>query len=151
MSAWLEYVVENKYLQDTADELGNKDNLHITICYFGRGLSKAQTDHIKLIVNKWVKFFPKRFEIKPWGFEWFRNELVVQKVIVPNRIYDIRRILLTELFFANLKWHNDYDWNPHVTLGKATKLMNLREIDPITVKKVWFHNDYNELDTWSLE
>lgn len=150
--AWLEYVIEDKTLQKTADSLGYDHSLHITICYFGRNLRHETYVTAYQIIGRWVKFFPKRFEVRPLGLLTQFEDVTVQEVTVPERIRDRRRILLTDLYLNGIKYHDDFDWNPHITLGKDDgKILFAPNRDRILIKRIKFHNDFSELDEWSLE
>lgn len=155
--AWLEYCIEDAKLQEIANKLGNEDLLHVTICYFGRNLTENQLPVARLLINRWVKFFPKKFTAGcAYGLSLFNENLAVQRLWMPSRIELQRTLLLNSFYGPNIKWHNDFDWNPHITLGKGDQntflVESFEQPTEVTIDRLWLHHDFGDkLDQWSLE
>lgn len=151
MSTWLEYNFVSPDLQKIADELEWEKPLHMTLLHFPRNIPETASQALERLIDRWTDFFPDRFIADPLGGPVnFDHGAAVQRFDIPTRIWEQRQFLQQELYWNNIKWSNDYDWNPHVTIGWK-KVSNSYYIAPITILAVTLHHNFGDPIKWWLK
>lgn len=154
MSTWLEYNFKNPELTKLAAKLGYEKPLHITLVHFPRDTNKESMYDIITLVDEWIDFFPKRFWIYPKfdKLSQFDSGALVQEYIVPKRIENQRQILLQKLYSRGIKWSNDFDWNPHVTVGEGKQYdPTLFGITRVLIIGVTLHHSFGDSYEWRFK
>lgn len=153
MSTWIEYNFNDSHIQGEANRLGYTKPLHMTLVHFPRNIDEIAVTAVEGKLNQWIRHFPKQFLTYPAGeVTKFDNNAIVQPFHVPKRIQDQRLILLNQLFQERIIFSNNYDWNPHVTIGEMEKKPHsVFILDPIKIIGVTFHHSFGDPYRWWLK
>lgn len=154
MGTWIEYNFNSTELNEAAAKLEYNKPLHMTLVHFQRNITQSKVEMTEKTIDEWVKAFPSQFSMYSQGaIEKFDSGTIVQPYYAPKRIQDQRLILLFDLYSFRISFNNDYDWNPHVTIGQGEKrYTNLFIVEPeLKIIGITFHHKFGDPHRWWLK